>query len=131
MATKKCAAKPAAKCAKPAAKAAAKPAAKPAAKKAAKAAVPTTKAGILDEIATKAGITKVQAAAAYDTLLAVAYAGAKLPAGITLPGLGKFSVGKRSARKGRNPATGAEIKIPAAKVVKFKVLKAAKDGILG
>lgn len=124
MATKKCAAKPAAKCA-------AKCAAKPAAKKAAKIAVPTTKAGILGEIATKAGITNAQAKAAYDTLLAIAYAGAKAADGITLPGLGKFSIGKRSARTGRNPSTGATIKIPAAKVAKFKFVKAAKDGILG
>ncbi len=111
-------------------KAAAKPAAKPA-KKAAKPAAPTTKAGILAEIATKAGITKAQAEAAYNTLLAIAYAGAKKADGITLPGLGKISVGKRAARTGRNPATGATIKIPAAKVVKIKVLKALKDGVLG
>ena len=115
----------------PTKKAAAKPAAKPAAKKAAKVVVPTTKGAILAEIATKAGITKAQAEAAYDTLLSIAYAGAKLPAGITLPGLAKLSIGKRAARTGRNPATGAEIKIPAAKVVKFKVLKALKDGVLG
>lgn len=112
-------------------KAAAKPAAKPAAKKAPAKAAPMTKAAILAEIAAKAGITKAQAEAAYATLLAVAYAGAKKADGITLPGLGKISVGKRAARTGRNPATGAEIKIPAAKVVKFKVLKALKDGVLG
>lgn len=116
----------------PTKKAAAKPAAKPAKKAPAKAAAaPMTKAAILAEIAAKAGITKVQAEAAYATLLAIAYAGAKKADGITLPGLGKISVGKRAARTGRNPATGAEIKIPAAKVVKFKVLKALKDGVLG
>ena len=113
----------------PTKKAAAKPAAKPAAKKAPAKAAPMTKAAILAEIAAKAGITKAQAEAAYATLLA--YAGAKKADGITLPGLGKISVGKRAARTGRNPATGAEIKIPAAKVVKFKVLKALKDGVLG
>lgn len=127
MPTKKPAAKPAAKCA---AKCAAKPAAKPAAKKAAKIVVPTTKAGILADIAGKAGITNAQAKLAYDALLSIVYAGAKAPAGITLPGLGKFSIGKRAARTGRNPSTGATIKIPAAKVAKFKFVKAAKDGIL-
>ncbi len=115
---------------KVAAKAAAKPAAKPAAKKAAKVVVPTTKGAILAEIATKAGITKAQAEAAYDTLLAIAYAGAKQPAGITLPGLAKLSVGKRAARMGVNPKTKEKIKIPAAKIVKVKALKALKDGVL-
>ena len=116
----------------PAKKPAAKPAAKPAKKAPAKAkiVVPTTKAAILAEIATKAGITKAQAEAAYATLLAIAYAGAKLPAGITLPGLVKLSIGKRAARVARNPQNGAEIKIPAAKVVKAKILKALKDGAL-
>jgi DNA-binding protein HU-beta len=39
---------------------------------------------------------------------------------LTLPGFGTFSVAKRGARKGRNPQSGAEIRIPAAKVAKFK-----------
>ena len=110
-------------------KPAAKPAAKPA-KKAAKVVVPTTKGAILAEIAAKAGITKAQAEAAYGTLLAIAYAGAKLPAGITLPGLAKLSIGKRAARTGVNPKTKEKIKIPAAKIVKVKALKALKDGVL-
>ncbi len=116
----------------PTKKPAAKPAAKPAPKKApAKAKVPTTKGDILAEIAAKAGITKAQAEAAYKTLLDIAYAGAKLPAGITLPGLAKLSVGKRAARMGVNPKNPKEkIKIPAAKVVKVKALKALKDGVL-
>lgn len=107
-------------------KPAAKPAAKPAPKKAA-AKVPTTKAAILDQIKDKAGISKAQAAAAYEEIVKIAYAGAKLPAGITLPGLCKISVGKRAARTGHNPKTGAAIKIPAAKVIKIKALKALKD----
>lgn len=105
-------------------KVAAKPAAKPVAKKAA---VPTTKAAILDQIKDKAGISKAQAAAAYDAIVAIAYAGAKLPAGITLPGICKISIGKRAARTGINPLTKAKIKIPAAKVIKIKALKALKD----
>ena len=114
----------------PAKKPAAKPAAKSAPKKAAKVVVPTTKAAILAEIAAKAGITKAQAEAAYETLLAIAYAGAKQAAGITLPGLAKISVGKRAARTGVNPKTKEKIKIPAAKVIKIKALKALKDGAL-
>ena len=90
---------------------------------------PMTRADILAKIAVKAGITTAQAEAAYDTLLAIAYAGAKQAGGITLPGLVKLYIGKRAARIGRNPANGAEIKIPAAKVVKFKVLQSFKDAV--
>ena len=47
-----------------------------------------------------------------------------------LPGIGRLVRQERKARKGRNPATGAEIKIPAKKVVKFRVAKAVKDAIV-
>ncbi|MCR4256341.1 MAG: HU family DNA-binding protein, partial [Candidatus Uhrbacteria bacterium] len=46
------------------------------------------------------------------------------------PGIGKLVKVHRNARMGRNPATGAEIKIPAKTVVKFRVAKAAKDAVL-
>ncbi len=49
----------------------------------------------------------------------------------TIPGIGKLVLVDRKARVGRNPATGETIQIPAKKVVKFKVAKAAKDAILG
>ena len=48
-----------------------------------------------------------------------------------LPGIGRLVRVERKARMGRNPATGETIKIPAKKVVKFRVAKAAKDAILG
>ena len=48
----------------------------------------------------------------------------------TVPGIGKLVLVDRKARQGRNPATGEVIQIPAKKVVKFKVAKAAKDAIL-
>ena len=48
-----------------------------------------------------------------------------------LPGLGKLVKQKRKARMGRNPATGATIKIPAKTVLKFRIAKAAKDAVLG
>ena len=51
--------------------------------------------------------------------------------GFTFPGLGKLVLVQRKARIGRNPATGAAIKIPAKKVLKFRIAKAAKDSILG
>jgi DNA-binding protein HU-beta len=50
-------------------------------------------------------------------------------AGFTIPGIGKLAVVQRSARSGRNPATGETIQIPAKKSVKFRVAKAAKDAI--
>ena len=49
----------------------------------------------------------------------------------TIPGLGKLVLVNRKARMGRNPQTGAAIKIPAKRVVKFRVAKARKDAVLG
>jgi len=48
---------------------------------------------------------------------------------VTLVGFGTFTVGKRKARRGRNPQTGKEIKIPAKKVAKFKPGKALKEAV--
>ena len=88
-----------------------------------------TKAQIVAGVAEAAGINKKQAGAAIESLVNMAYKGAK--SGFTVPGLGKLVLVNRKARIGRNPATGAEIKIPAKRVVKFRVAKAAKDSILG
>ena len=97
----------------------------------AKKATPKTKSEIMAALAEAGEISKKQASALYDALLTIAYAGAKDPKGIMLPGLGKLIKVKRPARKGRNPATGAAIKIPAKTVVKFRLAKAAKDAVLG
>ena len=64
-----------------------------------------------------------------ETLVELAYKNAKNS--FTIPGLGKLVMVNRKARMGRNPATGEQIKIPAKRVVKFRVAKAAKDAILG
>ena len=88
-----------------------------------------TKVQIVAGVAEKVGITKKQAAEAIDALAGMAYKNAKN--GFTVPGLGKLVLVNRKARMGRNPATGAEIKIPAKRVVKFRVAKACKDAILG
>ena len=80
-------------------------------------------------IAEKAGITKKQAVGIIDHLAELAYKNAKNT--FTLPGIGKLVLVNRKARMGRNPATGVAIKIPAKKVVKFRVAKAAKVAILG
>lgn len=96
----------------------------------AKKALPTTKAQIIADLAEKAEITKVQAKTVLEGLLEIAYKGAKGPKGFTIPGLGKLILAKRKARLGRNPMTGETIKIPAKKVVTFRLAKAAKDAIL-
>lgn len=88
-----------------------------------------TKSQIAAAIADKAEITKKQAVNVLETLAELAYKNAKNS--FTFPGIGKLVLVHRKARVGRNPATGAEIKIPAKKVVKFRVAKAAKDSILG
>jgi DNA-binding protein HU-beta len=88
-----------------------------------------TKNQIVAGIADAAGITKKQSAAALDALAKIAYKNAK--AGFTVPGLGKLVLMNRKARMGRNPATGETIRIPAKRVVKFRVAKACKDAILG
>lgn len=93
--------------------------------------IPTTKSQMFSAIAAAAGITKKQFEDAYAEFLRIAYAGAKLEKGIVLPGLGKLLIKKQAARKVRNPQTGAEIKKPACKVAKFRLAKAAKDGVLG
>ncbi len=89
---------------------------------------PKTKTQIIAELAEAGDITKKQAAAILENLVAQAYKGAK--DGFTIPGIGKLVVVKRKARMGRNPATGESIKIPAKKVLKFRIAKAAKDAIL-
>lgn len=90
-----------------------------------------TKADIVSAIAEKAEITKAKAKVAYEEFVAITYAGAKSKDGFVLPGLGKFIIGERKARMGRNPKTNETIKIPKAKVLKFRIAKAAKDVVLG
>lgn len=65
-----------------------------------------------------------------DALTSVAYSEVKKNGEFTVPGLGKLVKKHRAARDGRNPATGATIRIPAKTVVKFRVAKACKDAIL-
>jgi DNA-binding protein HU-beta len=88
-----------------------------------------SKSQIAAEIADKQGITKKQSAAILEQIADMAYKNAKNT--FTLPGLGKLVLVNRKARIGRNPATGEQIQIPAKRVVKFRVAKAAKDAILG
>ena len=88
-----------------------------------------TKSQILNHIAEAAEVSKKTAQQMLEALTSLAYKEAKK--GFTLPGLGKLVLVNRKARTGRNPMTGESIKIPAKKVVKFRIAKAAKDSILG
>ena len=74
-------------------------------------------------------LQKKKAAEFIDELVNLAYKEAKNA--FTIPGLGKLVLVNRAARKGRNPATGEIIDIPAKRVVKFRIAKQAKEAILG
>ncbi len=87
-----------------------------------------SKSQIAASVAEKAQISKKTASEILDHLADLAYKNAKNS--FTLPGIGKLVLVNRKARTGRNPATGETIQIPAKKVVKFRVAKAAKDAIL-
>lgn len=78
------------------------------------------KAQLIDAIANEAKITKADAKRALDALINATTKALKKADRVALVGFGSFSVSKRSARTGRNPQTGAPIKIAAKKVVKFK-----------
>ena len=75
-------------------------------------------------------ISNKQAKAILEGLASVAIAEVKKNGVFVLPGIGRLVRQDRKARQGRNPATGETIKIPAKKVVKFRVAKAAKDAIV-
>ncbi|MDR0738153.1 MAG: HU family DNA-binding protein [Prevotellaceae bacterium] len=78
------------------------------------------KAELINAIAAKAQLTKVDAKKALDAFIGVTASSLKKGDRLALIGFGSFSVAKRSARTGRNPRTGATLKIPAKKVVRFK-----------
>jgi DNA-binding protein HU-beta len=91
---------------------------------------PMTKSQIVSFFAGKFEISKKAAAAIIDGLAALAVAETKKAGSFTIPGIGKLVLVNRKARIGRNPATGAEIKIPAKTVVKMRIAKAAKEAIV-
>lgn len=88
------------------------------------------KSQTLNALAEKLGKTRKEAGEILDAVVDLACQQAKKVGEFTIPGLGKLQKKNRAARMGRNPATGASIQIPAKTVVKFRLAKAAKDGIL-
>src|ERR1700677_4851673 len=89
------------------------------------------KSELIAKIAKDAGITKVQANNALDAFTKSVMTTLKKGERVTLTGFGTFTVSQRAARNGRNPQTGATIKIKARKVPKFKAGKDFKDKIAG
>jgi len=89
------------------------------------------KAELIDKISKDSGITKVQANEALDSFTSAVVATLKKGDRVTLVGFGTFSVSERAARNGRNPQTGAVIKIKARKVPKFKAGKEFSTKISG
>lgn len=88
------------------------------------------KADIVDQVADSVdGITKKQAGEAFDAVFDSITGFLRRGDRVTLPGFGSFSVTHRAARKGRNPATGQEITIPASKNARFKAGKDLKESV--
>jgi DNA-binding protein HU-beta len=87
------------------------------------------KSELIDAIAESADISKASAGRALDATVDAMKKALKKGDRVSIVGFGTFSVGKRAARTGRNPRTGASIKIKAAKVPKFKAGKGLKDAI--
>ena len=84
---------------------------------------------LIEAIAKSADISKAAAGRALDGAITAIKGSLKKGQGVTLVGFGTFYIGKRAARSGRNPRTGANIKIKAAKVPKFRAGKALKDSV--
>ena len=88
-----------------------------------------TKAELIDAVASDVGISKKAAAEAVDSVFGNVTKALKKGDKYTHVGFGTFGVVKRAAREGRNPQTGAMIRIPARNVVKFTAGKALKDAV--
>ncbi|MFC6314920.1 HU family DNA-binding protein [Lapidilactobacillus achengensis] len=87
------------------------------------------KAELIDSVASKTGLTKKDATAAVDAVFNTIQSTLANGEKVQLIGFGNFEVRQRAARKGRNPQTGDEIKIPASTVPAFKPGKALKDAV--
>ena len=88
-----------------------------------------TKVELVNAMAEKAGLSKTDAEKALKAFIDTVTGALKKGDKISLVGFGTFSVGERAARTGKNPQTGAAIKIAAAKSPKFKAGKALKDAV--
>ena len=87
------------------------------------------KVELVEAIAEKAGITKADANRSLDAFVEVVKESLAKGDKIALVGFGTFATSKRAAREGRNPQTGATVKIPARTAVAFKAGSALKDAV--
>ena len=87
------------------------------------------KAELVEAIAEKTGLTKADANRALDATFEVITKALKKGERVPVAGFGTFNLSKRKAREGRNPQTGATVKIPARKAVTFKAGTALKDAV--
>lgn len=87
------------------------------------------KTELIEHIAMNADLSKADAGRALEATLGAITTTLRKGGAVTLVGFGTFAVGKRTARTGRNPRTGAAVKIKAAKVPKFKAGKGLKDAV--
>ena len=87
------------------------------------------KAELVDTVAARAGLSKADAERAIDTTLDTITRALKKGDKVGLVGFGTFVVRRRAARVGRNPKTGAPLKIAAAKIAAFKAGKGLKDSV--
>ena len=87
------------------------------------------KADVINAMSDQAGITKKEAAAAFDAFVNFISETCESGGRCTIPGLGTFSVTHRKAREGRNPRTKEKITIPASKNVRFKAAKDLRDSL--
>jgi DNA-binding protein HU-beta len=87
------------------------------------------KTELIEHMATQADVSKAAAGRALEALMGAVKATLKKGGTVSLVGFGTFAVGKRAARVGRNPRTGAALKIKAAKVPKFRPGKGLKDAL--
>jgi len=90
-----------------------------------------TQTEIINTLADKSGLKKTEIKTVFDATAELAAKEVKKNGEFTVPGFGKLVKTTRKAREGRNPATGAVIKIPAKTTVKFRLGKAMKDSVGG
>ena len=88
-----------------------------------------TQSEIISKLADSSGMKKSDVKGFFDALADMAVSEVKKNGEFTVPGFGKLKKTHRKAREGRNPATGAVIKIPAKTTVKFSLGKAMKDSV--
>lgn len=89
------------------------------------------KGELIDAVAKITQHSKAQTGEMFDAFMAVVQNALSSGNNVQMIGFGTFAVEERAARTGRNPATGKELKIPARKVVKFKVGAKLKDAVAG